>query len=356
MLFQSSAMARVNGLNKTTLGALLAAILVVLFLISRYLPVLGTVAMFFCPVPLIIMHIKFGDLKYTAMVAMTATALVSIYTGNPLSAIFFLITAGVQGMIMAYMIAARKSAIASITICAAAIVVSTMLLFILTSPVMNFEDSVKKQLELISESFKKAGETNVESLKKSGAHEEQIKNMERFYAQAAEAVRGMYIYTPLFLLASSIISSLINYLAAAFALKRLGYQLEALPAFARWRMPWTTVWIFIAGLLLLNMSGTGENAEGVKNVAAKYMNMLGLNINGAFLMLFFINGLAVTHFYMIHYKVNTAVRIFLYFLILFHPLFYMTVLFIGLADPWIDIRKIEERGGNGNLNEGGLDR
>jgi len=351
-------MARVNGLNKTTLGALLAAILVVLFLISRYLPVLGTVAMFFCPVPLIIMHIKFGDLKYTAMVAMVATALVSIYTGNPLSAIFFLITAGVQGMIMAYMIAARKSAIASVSVCAAAIVVSTMLLFVLTSPVMNFEDSVKKQLELISESFKKAGEANVESLKKSGAHEEQIKNMEHFYAQAAEAVRGMYIYIPLFLLGSSIISSLINYLAATFALKRLGYEIEALPAFARWRMPWMAVWVFIAGLLLLNISGTGEGAAAadVKNTAAGYMNMLGLNINGAFLMLFFINGLSVTHFYMLHYKVNTAVRMFLYFLILFHPLFYMTVLFIGLADPWIDIRKIDERGENGNLNEGGLDR
>ncbi len=349
MQFQTgAAIARVNGLNKTTLGALLAAILVVLFLISRYLPVIGTISMFFCPVPLVIMHVKFGDLKYTALVALVATALVSIYTGNPLTAVFFLIGVGLQGMVLAFMIGARKSAITSVFVCAFTTMISTIILFVVVAPVMEFNVSVKKQLEVISEQFKKSGDANIESLKKSGASAEQINNMERFYAQAAEAVRGMYIYTPLFLLGSSFISAIINYLAAAMVLRRLNYEAAALPAFSRWRMPWKTVWVFIAGLLLLNLSGGGEQG-GI----ARYLNLIGLNINGAFMMLFFINGLAVVHFYLLHYSVNMAARIFLYFLIFFHPLFYMTVLFVGLADPWIDIRKIDEPN---NLNEGGLDK
>lgn len=349
MQFQTgAAMARVNGLNKTTLGALLAAILVVLFLISRYLPVIGTIAMFFCPVPLVIMHVKFGDLKYTALVALVATALVSIYTGNPLTAVFFLIGVGLQGMVLAFMIGARKSAITSVFVCALTTMISTIILFVVVAPVMEFNVSVKKQLEVISEQFKKSGDANIESLKKSGASAEQINNMERFYVQAAEAVRGMYIYTPLFLLGSSFISAIINYLAAAMVLRRLNYEAAGLPAFSRWRMPWKSVWVFIAGLLLLNLSG-GEEQSGI----TRYLYLIGLNINGAFMMLFFINGLAVVHFYLIHYSVNMAARIFLYFLIFFHPLFYMTVLFVGLADPWIDIRKIDEQN---NLNEGGLDK
>jgi uncharacterized protein YybS (DUF2232 family) len=352
MQFQTgAAMARVNGLNKTTLGALLAAILVVLFLISRYLPVIGTISMFFCPVPLVIMHVKFGDLKYTALVALVATALVSIYTGNPLTAVFFLIGVGLQGMVLAFMIGARKSAITSVFVCALTTMISTIVLFVAVAPLMEFKFSVKKQLEVISEQFKKSGDANVESLKKSGASAEQINNMERFYAQAAEAVRGMYIYTPLFLLGSSFISAIINYLAAAMVLRRLSYEAAALPAFSRWRMPWKTVWVFIAGLLLLNLSGGG--GEEAQSGIARYLNLIGLNINGAFMMLFFVNGLAVVHFYLIHYSVNMAARIFLYFLVFFHPLFYMTVLFVGLADPWIDIRKLDEQN---NLNEGGLDK
>lgn len=350
MQFQTgAAIARVNGLNKTTLGALLAAILVVLFLISRYLPVIGTIAMFFCPVPLVIMHVKFGDLKYTALVALVATALVSIYTGNPLTAVFFLIGVGLQGMVLAFMIGARKSAITSVFVCAFTTMISTIILFVVVAPIMEFNVSVKKQLEVISEQFKKSGDANIESLKKRGASAEQINNMERFYAQAAEAVRGMYIYTPLFLLGSSFISAVINYLAAAMVLRRLNYEAAALPAFSRWRMPWKAVWVFIAGLLLLNLSGGEDERNGI----ARYLNLIGLNINGAFMMLFFINGLSVVHFYLLHYSVNMAARIFLYFLIFFHPLFYMTVLFVGLADPWIDIRKIDEQN---NLNEGGLDK
>ncbi len=349
MQFQTdAAMARVNGLNKTTLGALLAAILVVLFLISRYLPVIGTVAMFFCPVPLVIMHVKFGDLKYTALVALVATALVSIYTGNPMTAVFFLISVGLQGMVLAFMIGARKSAITSVFVCALTTTISITVSFVVVSSVMEFNVSVKKQLEVISEQFKKSGDANIESLKKSGASAEQIGNMERFYVQAAEAIRGMYVYVPLSLLASSFMSAIINYLAAAMVLRRFKYEAAGLPAFSRWRMPWKSVWVFIAGLLLLNLSG-GEEQSGT----TRYLHLIGLNINGAFMMLFFINGLAVVHFYLIHYSVNMAARIFLYFLIFFHPLFYMTVLFVGLADPWIDIRKIDEQN---NLNEGGLDK
>ncbi|HOT74560.1 MAG TPA: YybS family protein [Candidatus Wallbacteria bacterium] len=348
MQFQSGAMSRVNGLNKTTLGALFAAILVVLFLISRYLPVIGTISMFFCPVPLVLIQVKFGDIKNTALVALVATALVSVLTGSPFAAFFFLIGVGLQGLVLAYAIGAKQTALRAIFICAMATMASTLVLITAVAPMMELNISVKKQLEVMSESFKKAGEANVESLKKSGASAEQIKNMEQFYVQAAEAVRGMYIYTPLFLLGSALISALINYMAAAMVLRRLNFDVSPVPAFERWGMPWTVLWVFICGLLLINLSG-GAQTGG----ASGYLNLIGLNINAAFLMLFFIDGLAVVHFYLIRYSVNMAARIFLYFLIFFHPLFYMTVLFIGLADPWLDIRKLESEN---NINEGGLDR
>jgi uncharacterized protein YybS (DUF2232 family) len=359
MQFQPGAPTRVNGLNQTTLGALFAAILVVLFLIGRYLPVIGTIAMFFCPVPLVLMHVRFGNIKNTALVALVATALVSIMTGSPFSAFFFLIGVGLQGIVLAYMIGARKSALSTIFVCALSVMASTVTLLLVAAPLMEMDLSVKKQLEVMSETFKKAGEANVESLKKSGASAEQIKNMEQFYSQAAEAVRGMYIYTPLFLLGSALMSAFINYMAAAVVLRRLNCEVPPLPEFKLWRVHWTVIWVFICGLLLINLTGGGA---GERTGAAKYLGLIGHNINGAFLMLFFINGLAVVHFYMVHFKVNAAARMFLYFLIFFHPLFYMAVLFSGLADPWIDIRRLDapetpdSKGTDDNSNEGGLDK
>lgn len=367
MQFQPGAATRVNGLNQTTLGALFAAILVVLFLIGRYLPVIGTIAMFFCPVPLVLMHLRFGSIKNTALVALVATALVSIMTGSPFSAFFFLIGVGLQGLVLALMIGSRKSAMSTIVVCALTVMASTVALLLTVAPLMEMDLSVKKQLDVMADAFKKSGEANVESLKKSGASEEQIKNMAKFYSQAAEAVRGMHIYAPLFLLGSSLISAFINYMAAAVVLRRLSYDVPPLPEFRLWRVHWTVIWVFICGLLLINLTGGGIVEQPG---AGRYLNLIGHNINGAFLMLFFINGLAVVHFYMIHFRVNMAARMFLYFLIFFHPLFYMAVLFTGLSDPWIDIRKLERPdprgpgedegpggpGDDSNSNEGGLDK
>jgi len=208
--------------------------------------------------------------------------------------------------------------------------------------------SFKRQLELMSETFAKAGEQNIEALKKSGANEEQVKSAEAFYKQTVEAVKGMHVFALVAFFGSALLSAFVNYTAAYSVLKRLSYDISPVPAFELWRMPWGYLWVFIAGLVTIMYTDGSKDAT-----PGYYLNVVGRNINYAFFILFVLNGLSITHFYFKQYSLNMALRVFFYFLIFFHPLFYMFVLVMGLIDPWMDVRKLDSEN---TPKEGGFEQ
>lgn len=331
----------IGNLNKAVFGALLSAILAILFMISRYIPVLGVIAVFFCPVPIVLMHVRHRDPKYTFLVALVSSTLIGIFSG-PLSAFAFFVTIGLQGVSLGFTMASGRSAGFSIVFCAVVILLSTIALMFTTERVMDANISVKKQFETLGDAVVKMKADAVDSLKKSGATEDQVKQMEQLYDQSAVFFRGMHVFFPMLLFGSALMSALINYRAALEVLGRLRYEAPPIPEFATWRLSWVHLWGLIAGLLLVNYFD--EKSPGL----AGYLNLAGKNINIAFFFAFFINGLAVTHHYFRKHSVNMALRVFLYAIIMLHPLFNSFVLVTGAVDPWLDVRGLEagKKGGD----------
>ncbi len=327
-------LAVLNKLSKTTSGAIFAAITTLLFLTSQYLPVFGVLAVFFCPLPLILMHVRFRDIKYTSLVVLVSSTLIGIFSG-PVSALAFLMGIGLLGVSLGVTIAARKSAMFSIITSGVVMLVSTLALTLLMSSMMDADISMKKQFALMSESLKKARDENMESLKKSGATTDQINQIDQLYTQTIETMKGMHIYAPLMLFCGALISAFFNYKASCLILKKLKYQSEELPDFETWKISWTVIWFFIAGLLFVN--AFDEKAS----LTQKYLVIAGKNINAAFMAAFIINGLAIVHYYFKFYKVNVTLRVFLYMIIFMNPVFHSLVLMAGIMDPWLDIRKFE---------------
>lgn len=324
-------------LSQITLGALFATILVVLFLIGRYVPIFGTIATFFCPIPLILMHVQFKNIKNTIMVALVACVLIALITGSIISATFFLIGIGVQGIALALLISYNKNAAEVIVISAICITISAAFLFLISTFLFTEgKITFKKQFDLIADSFKKKANSSIESLKKSGASLEQIKNLEKQYEQLEQSIRNMYLYAPLFIFGSALISAFINYQVAKYILQKMNYFIKPLPNFKTWSLHWRYFWMFILGLILINL--THQNIEHSK--LFYWLNLIGNNITFAFFIVFFIIGLSVTHFYMEKYELSFIFKVFLYFLIFLNPIFYTAILVIGFLDPWFNIRNL----------------
>lgn len=340
----SGGFSALENLNKTTSGALFAAILTLLFLTSKYLPVLGTVAVFFCPLPIILMHVRFRDTKYTALVVMVATTLIAIFSG-PISGFFFALLIGLMGFTLGVTIASQKSALYSITAAATVMLMASLFATFAAYPLMGIDVSMKRQSEIMSETMKKVKEDNLHSLRKSGASSEQVAQIEKFYDQTIEAVRGMYVFTPVMLFISALISAFINYRVACMVLKKLHIDAPGVPPFETWRMPWTVVWGFIAALLALN--ALDEKASE----AMRYGVLGARNIVLAFQIAFIVTGLSVVHFYLKRFVTQGAIRFFVYALIVVNPVFQALVMMAGLCDPWLDLRKLENPETNDNDND-----
>jgi len=342
MLETGGRLKALGNLNKTVFGALLSGILAVLFMLSVYVPVLGAVMMFFCPVPIVLMHVRFRDAKYTFLVVLVSSTLIGIFAG-PLSAVAFFLGLGLQGISLGGALASGRSAGFAIVACALVILASTILSMFTIDRLMGVNLSMDKMVETFNAEVVKLKTAEIEALKKAGTPADQIAEREKYYDQIIVMIKAMPVFFPMSLFMASLISAFINYKAAAEVLRRLNFEAPALPDFATWKLSWVYLWGLIIGLFLVNTFDA--KAPGL----AGYLNLAGKNINLAFFFAFFINGLAVTHHFFKLYAVNTALRIFLYAMIMLHPLFNSLVLVTGVLDPWFDVRKLErEPGGDDN--------
>lgn len=94
-----------------------------------------------------------------------------------------------------------------------------------------------------------------------------------------------------------------------------------------WRLPDSLVWVTIGGGIL--MFPPSEVAH-----------IIGLNILVVMSALYFLQGISVTLFFFKKWDSHILVKTVIYGIILSQPLFWMMTAFFGLADIWVDFRKI----------------
>ena len=353
-------LAVLSSLNKTTFGAVFSSILVVLFLIGKYFPVLGIAAVFFCPIPVTLMHVQFKDIKFTMLVLLVSTALIGAFAG-PVSAFIFLTGMGMQGLAFGITVANGRSAFYSVFFCAVVSVLMTIFLYYAATSLVDMDLSMKQTGEMLKKAMSEYKTSTIESLRKSGASDEQVRQVETMYNQNMELLKNIHVFVPFFLFASTLMTAFINYKVTSLIFKKLKIDINGFPRFELWRISWGYLWGFIAGLLLVNLFLANS-----PNPAARYLNIAGQNILLTFNFIFFASGLAVLHYFLVKYSVPVAMKIFLYVMIILNPLLYTFVVIAGLMDPWFDLRGLEkkecESNNNGDChgsdddNEGGSDK
>ncbi|MCZ7665057.1 MAG: YybS family protein [Thermoleophilia bacterium] len=120
-------------------------------------------------------------------------------------------------------------------------------------------------------------------------------------------------------------------LAAAFY-SRAGEALPGRLRFSEFRLHWSMAYGFMGGLaLVLVAPAFGERVEQVR--------LVGLNLLMFFETLFFVQGLAVAHWFVVSRRMAAGRRIVVYAAALLGQLLLQLTSWAGLLDTWFDYRK-----------------
>ncbi len=150
-------------------------------------------------------------------------------------------------------------------------------------------------------------------------------------------IESLMLYLPGSLILMAMSSALISFIILRSIMRRLGHDIEKMPAFGLWRLDWRLVWFLILGLGL-SIAGNWSDNQNLLIIAGN-LQMLCEPI-------FVIAGISFFYWLLSRFKMATFLKILLILILLQFSAgtFALLMLLLGIFDPILDFRaKIEKR-------------
>ncbi len=293
-------------------------IFLAIFLVAWIIPPLGVVVGVLIPVPLILVYLQRG--KLTGLISITVVAVALWILVGPQLALAFVSAYGIMADALAE--GTRLSLPFEKTVLFSALAPAILTGLLVVMGMTGEEESLTQHLESL---LQKEAAVFVQDLEKSGETPENIQAIRAAIDEMAPVLASIF---PAFILVSSLVGALINFLAVRFLwLKFYSRKYFEGVDVVRWKFPDPLVWLLIGSVGALIVG------EGLLRTA-------GLNLTIILLVLYVFQGLAV----MVHFLTAKAfpkwVWVVVFALILFQPIFMGLVMGVGLFDIWVDFRKI----------------
>ena len=302
-------------------GAFLAAITAVLFIISIYIPLLGTLVSFLCPLPIIILCLR-HSVKFAIISTFISGILVTILAG-PLQGLMVLLGFGILGLTLGFSIKKELSLTDIIIIGSIASLVSKGLILLIGFWILDLNTvlfDIEELDKIITQSL------NFYS--NMGLSPEQLVLMKESLTQTINIVRMVF---PGMIILASIFDTILNYWVARIILRRFGYKLANFTSFSNWRAPKSFFWSYLLGMVLIILGTTYK---------LPLLNKIGINIQVFFAVVFLIYGLSLTGFILERFKIKNFLKWVIYILVCFQPFLSQIVTWAAMLDIWIDFRRL----------------
>lgn len=231
---------RTQGLTE---GAILAALVAVFAVATRYLPLIRIGTALLCPLPLAVLVIRHG--LRVAVIAGLAAGLVGAALAGPLVGAAILISFAPMGIVLG--VGVRRGWPAVRVVLAGALVA-----FVTT--VVNYLGLLgggRVSIAEMSATMERSVEMSAKLYGWLGLSGAQV---EAAAAQMREFARLLPYLLPAILIMGALTAAWINYEVGRRVLARFGYQLAALPPVRAWRVPAMVVWLLPLGYLLLGLA------------------------------------------------------------------------------------------------------
>jgi uncharacterized protein YybS (DUF2232 family) len=304
-------------------GALLSAITVLLSIASIYLPLIGTLATFVWPVPIIILMLRHG--MRTSIMATIVSGLIVSLLATPIDAVTIILGFGLTGIALGYAIRKEYSPGKIVLIGTGASVISKVIIIGISMLVMKI-NPINMQMDILVESLEGASEF----YSSIGINPE---NIEPLLNSLKEMAKILPIIIPSILLLASIMDAFLNFNVARLVLKKLGHTIKPLPPFIYWQLPIYTVPMFLAGMAMSML---------YYFYPSEILRFIGMNLTIFFPYLFMIQGLSLLAFFLNRMKANKILRITIVIFVIFNPVFSRILVFAGLLEILFNFRKLKK--------------
>ncbi|MEN3185372.1 MAG: YybS family protein [Atribacterota bacterium] len=297
----------------TVEGAFLAALTVIFYLASIYIPILGIILSFLCPLPVMFLVIRW-NWKVGFLTSLVASFVVFAFAGV-IQALTCLLGFTLLGIIMGITIKKGWSAFEVIawntvvSLLSKLALVGVALLLLGKNPLAENIAVMEEALRSVSRVFQGMRETNIQSI-----------------------IDFMKMALPAVLIIASLFDTTFNFLLGRLVGQRVGIRFPEIAAFSRWQMPRSVFWAFILSFLFLFI---GSNT---------FLGKVGVNLQIVTQMLFLVHGLSLVYYFLSRYIRSRMIKIIILFFLLFQPVFSTLLSWLGVFDIWFDFRKLRSGG------------
>ncbi|HOQ67656.1 MAG TPA: YybS family protein [Candidatus Atribacteria bacterium] len=292
-------------------GAFLASLTVIFYLSSVYIPILGSLLSFLCPLPVMFLTIRW-DMRAGLLAAVVASFIVFAFAGV-VAAVTCFLGFTLLGLAMGFTIKRNYSFIE---------VIGTNTLV-----------SILSKLSLIGLVFLMAGQNPL--LESLSFLEESLEKMLSFLpaeggVNVETIINFIHMVLPATVVIASLLDTVLNFLLGSWIGKRIGIEFPSFPPFREWQLPRSIFWAFVLGWLFVLLGGT------------TFWGKIGLNLQMITQILFLIQGASVVYYFLGKYiRSRVVVAVIVIFLAL-QPFISTLLSWLGVFDVWFDLRKIRE--------------
>jgi len=123
-----------------------------------------------------------------------------------------------------------------------------------------------------------------------------------------------------------------NYFLAGRLLANLGYRARLILSASQWRIPDRFIWVFIAAFFSIWVG---------QAMALDFLYRIGLNLMVLMLAAYLVQGFILVNFFLKKWNWPIFLRVFLYLLLVFQPLFLIAIILWGIFEVWFNFRKVK---------------
>lgn len=304
-------------------AGILAAIAVVMALISNYVPVIGAFVNFVWPLPVIICGMRNG-FKYSFMTLVVASVIIAIVI-SPIQAFFLAVIFGLLGLVLGECLRRRLSPTKVMLYGSIAAAAALVLNIVLSFAILDI-DPIAMMFSQFDTSLEEVGNF----YRNHGVDEETTKAAVANYAQMVQMMR---IIMPAAFLLSAPMFTFVNYFVAKKILTRLGESFESLPPFVQWCVP---SWIFVPFALSLG----GVTYFYVNQMTETWMYKACVNVQTVCTFTLVMQAVILIYWYVDNKHKPRWWAGVLTCLIFVIPILSQIMVYVGAFDMVIDFRKI----------------
>lgn len=306
-------------------AGILAAVAIVMALISMYVPVLGAFVNFVWPLPIIICGCRHG-LKWSIMTLLVATIIIAMII-SPVNAFFLAAIFGLLGLILGECMRRHLPPMKMMFYGSIGAVIALILNIVLSFWVLGMNP-----IDMMFSSFHESLGQLAMYYREHGMSEVEIK---KIVAEYEELLRMMKIIMPGAFLLCAPLMAFVNYMAAKKILTNLGETFEAFPPFNMLTIPGWVLWPY--GLSLLAVTYYYQTDQ------SSWMYLLSVNIQTVCSFLFVFQGIVLLYWFIDKHRKPrwwANVGLVLMFAI---PIFSQIMVYVGAFDVVFDFRKIRDK-------------